>query len=373
MSVAHATRGSGALTAAELRVAGLDPVALERWRELAEAAADPNPFFEPDFVVPASELLPAGPDRLLVVADSRRWLGCIPLARARVRHLTRVAAAGEVDYGFLDTPLLAADAPPQAGDLLVNAIADRAGAPLTFQRLATTGPFYEALERGVERGTLCEVEREDFERALLRRGDDDPTAHLGSHHRRELRRMGRRLAEELGGQLACEDRAGDPRAIESFLEIERAGWKGREGTAMASDERSAEFMRRVCAGFHARGRLEVLTLGAAGRHAAVKVNLLAPGCSFAFKIAFDERCASYSPGIQLEVENAVRFAAGDLDWMDSCAIPGNSMINRLWRHRRRLCTGVYASPRMRAARASLGLTRGLRTAKRRALARRQRG
>ena len=44
-----------------------------------------------------------------------------------------------------------------------------------------------------------------------------------------------------------------------------------------------------------------------------------------------------------------------INWMDSCAQPGNAYINRLWPDRRRLSTRAYfgSGPAARALRASV--------------------
>jgi CelD/BcsL family acetyltransferase involved in cellulose biosynthesis len=349
----------------ELRIAELDSEQVGLWRQLAERAAEPNPFAEPDFLIPACEHLAGGPDRLLVVADPDGWRACVSLAPTRVRALTRADEVGVRQFGFLSTPLTSEREPQAAAALLVEALAERAD-PLLLERLAASGPFYEALEGASRRGAVRVAERQDFERALLTRDGDRWDEHLGKHHLREFRRLGRRLAEQLGDELVCEDRAGDPAALERFLELERSGWKGRGGTAFASDPSHAEFFRRTCERFHAGGRLQLLELGAGGRTAAMKCNLLAGEGSFAFKIAYDEGLSRWSPGIQLEIRNIELFQASAQRWMDSCATPDNAMINRLWPQRRPLCTVLLAGSglRGRAAGASLRLTRGLRAVKR---------
>ena len=69
----------------------------------------------------------------------------------------------------------------------------------------------------------------------------------------------------------------------------------------------------------------MLALRLNGRRIACKCNFLAGPGSFAFKIAFDEAYARYSPGKLLEVEN-IRLAheRPGLEWMDSCADPFNT-------------------------------------------------
>lgn len=86
---------------------------------------------------------------------------------------------------------------------------------------------------------------------------------------------------------------------------------------------------------YTRNRLQMFGLFLNGEPLAMKVNFLSDPGSFAFKIAYDERYAKYSPGVQLELENLRRLhESPDVEWMDSCAVPKHFMINRLWKERR---------------------------------------
>ena len=337
--------------ARELSIAALEADEVSAWRELASKAVDPNPFFEPDFLLPANRHVSSAPDRLLVVGDGERWTACLPLTQTRWHKVLSLPHAGDPTYGFLATPLIARDAAEQAAARLVEAMRRRA--PLVFQRLGVGGPFEAALAEAIEAGTLSAIEQHRYERALLLRSEEDRLAHLAPHHRRDLKRMARRLAEDVGGALSTRDRAGDPAAVETFLELELRGWKGRARTALASDPGHAEFFRELCASFARAGRLQLLELGTADRPVAMKCNLRAADGLFSFKIAFDEDYARWSPGMQLEVENMYEFDRTEAAWMDSCADPDNTMINRLWPGRRQLSTAVLGAGGLRPREAAV--------------------
>ena len=88
----------------------------------------------------------------------------------------------------------------------------------------------------------------------------------------------------------------------------------------------------------------ILASRVAGRPVAMKCNFLAGRGSFAFKIAFDEDYAHFSPGMLLEIENIRRLhATADIGWMDSCAVPDHFMINRLWPDRRIIQTVLVST------------------------------
>jgi hypothetical protein len=88
----------------------------------------------------------------------------------------------------------------------------------------------------------------------------------------------------------------------------------------------------------------MLVLRLDGRAIASKCNFLAGDGAFSFKIAYDEGFARFSPGFLLEVETIRRLhARPELRWMDSCAVPGHPMADRLWLDRRELENLVIAT------------------------------
>ena len=70
---------------------------------------------------------------------------------------------------------------------------------------------------------------------------------MRSHRRRELNRLGRRLAAELGGELSVTERAGDEACRRhASSSSRRPGWKGRQATAMGSGPAHEAFFRELC-------------------------------------------------------------------------------------------------------------------------------
>ncbi|CAN0483280.1 unnamed protein product, partial [Phaeothamnion confervicola] len=152
--------------------------------------------------------------------------------------------------------------------------------------------------------------------------------------------------------------------IEAFLGLEKSGWKGRSGTALAAQEREAQYFR-LMAGEAARlGRLEMLGLFLDGTPVALKCNFTGGRTQFSFKIAFDESYRPFSPGVLLELEHIEAFDCNDaLDHADSCAIPGHPMIGRLW-HGRRAIGHLLISTGSRRGTLALGAISALRALKR---------
>jgi CelD/BcsL family acetyltransferase involved in cellulose biosynthesis len=347
-------------------IAGVTKRDVAAWRDLAAASAEPNAFFEPEFVLPAvARLADAGGAELVAVEEADGWTACVPVRRTRWQGALPAAVALRTSYTYLSTPLV------RAGDTGTNVEAlDRAvrelSAVFVIERYRADGPIGAAIAQLATRGRRIEALTRTHERALLcRRESGDYHGWMSKKHERDLRRRRRKL-EELAGEAAVEDVSDDPEAAKAFLDLEASGWKGREQTALASVPGGAEFFIAMCDGFRSQGRLEMLTLRTGTRNLAMLCNLRSGEGSYSFKIAHDEEFAKQSPGIQLEMANAEFFHASGSAWMDSCAEPDNAMINRLWPDRREIRTSVLApaGPRGRILRAGLGAAEKLRERRR---------
>jgi len=350
----------------------LDPVSLDKaqlaaWQALADSAIEPNPFYEPAFVlaaIEAGEPSTRGLRLLVVVGDDGRWLACLPAVKARHARLLPVWQAWNGPYVFLTCPLLAGESPGRQVAALLGGVPGRVtGRAIEFGCLPDEGLAELAFNSGLQQLDWAPAWRRRFERAfLVRRPDADAyTASISSHHRREANRRRRRLADTVGAEPEIVAAGGSAEAVDAFLEVEASGWKGLAGTALASREEDAAFFRLMCERFDRLGRVEILLLRAGGRVLAAECVLLAGEGCFTFKIAFDEEFARFSPGIEVVLGQIGWFHDSGILWSDSCADPDNRMINRLWPDRRRLQSLVLVEPGRRGspARGLLRLAQGL--------------
>ncbi len=317
---------------------------------------EPNVFYEPWLFLPALRAYGAGRDVLLVAVESGgRLCGFFPLER---RRLLRGFPLGGLrpwrhDHCYLGTPLVRARDAGRCLDVFFRWLAsDRRGACLMeWDQVGGDGPFHETLHACLERRRLPSFVRGRWTRALLRVGSGNGDAFLretlSGRRRRVLARRLRRLGER--GRVAFEvlgPRDDVGAWTEAFLACEAGGWKGREGTALACRAADRDFFRAAIAGGFRRGRLLALTLKVGGRPVALCSNFLSGEGAFAFKTAFDEEFARYSPGVLLEVELMRRLCAlPGVRWMDSCTAADNEALNALWPERRAMADILTATGR----------------------------
>lgn len=318
----------------------LDPALAGSIDALARDAIEPNVFYESWMLGPALEHLDVPAPTLVSIHHRTAGLvGLFPLELARYQGLpVRCLRSWRHDYVFLATPLVARDHAHGALEALFDwAASGEAPAPvLKFESVRMDGPFAAALAAVLAARPGFASHATTWQRALL---DVAENAEAGvSHkHAKELHRQERRLKDL--GTLSYEVLAAEAAPsgwIERFLDIERHGWKGHEGTALASDPRVRTYFIDVATRAHREGRLQLLQLALDGTPIAMKCNFLAGQGAFAFKISYDEDYAKFSPGVLLELFNMRELAhnRSGVAWMDSCAKAQHPMINRLWRQQR---------------------------------------
>ncbi|HTM94808.1 MAG TPA: GNAT family N-acetyltransferase [Croceibacterium sp.] len=313
------------------------------WGALAARAAEPNPFFESWSLLPALRALdPTGEVELLIVEGNGMLAGLMPVRRERSYYGRRLPhVRGWIHANaFLGVPLVARGSETAFWQALLTWCDAQASGSL-FLHLAEIpldSPLNAALavelRRQHRQGAV--VMRED--RALLQSSlgaEEYYEASLSGKKRKELRRQHNRLAEE--GDLTFERRrdcAGIDQWIADFLALEADGWKGKAGSALASDRATAALFAETAAEAARLGRLERLTLTLDGKPIAMLANLIAVPGAFSYKTAFDERYARFSPGVLLQRENLALLDDGEVRWCDSCAASGHPMIDHIWRERR---------------------------------------
>ncbi len=368
-----------------------DITVLERyraaWQDLAHHTTEPNPFYEPWMLLPAWQAFgheepgtefalvwqrdprPKQPATLVgfVPLISRRRFGLLPLKLRRVwQHA----------FCYLCAPLVRRGVEQDVLESLLDWMQEQGQGLLKLRHLSAEGRLAQALiDTSHERGSAAFVV-ERYNRAMLRPAEsyDNYIANsMTQHARHELRRQQKRLSAmgHLETRVLCGDATVSTSShhdvnnwIDQFLTVEAAGWKGRECSALGSNPVSRAYFETICREAHARGRLFMLGLYLDGRPLAMKCNFLAGDGAFAFKIAFDEAYAKYSPGVLLEAENIrVVHDLQQIKWMDSCALPGHPMINRMWSERRTI-QKVLVSPGGGFNNAAVDLTAALFAARR---------
>jgi CelD/BcsL family acetyltransferase involved in cellulose biosynthesis len=301
------------------------------WEALARDACEPNPFYEHWMLLPALRAFGGQDVRVVLVWRGEQLAALFPFRRlARYKGLPASALTSWLHaHCLLGTPLVRADAVHECLDAL---FAWRDASLIEFCYLPAGEPFHRALAAALAARGLSLIVNRAWSRGLLRKN----RATISGQLRRQFAKKERRLAERgrfAHVTLGPHDDIG--RWIEDFLRLEAGGWKGREGSAMACTEVNRRYATEIFTAAFRRGRLLMCGLDFDGRPIGRRSSFIAGAGSYAFKTAYDESLAEFSPGVMLELANIRQLdAAPGIEWMDSFTEDANLALDRMWPDKR---------------------------------------
>jgi CelD/BcsL family acetyltransferase involved in cellulose biosynthesis len=313
-----------------------------QWRALAQRAIEPNGYYLPawELAVSATARDRVGASALPVCGgSSTRLVGLMPVVS--LWHALKIPLPALVSahpYGTLCSPLIDRDASVETATRLLQRAREAGAHALILRDVALDGAAMASLKQALGRAGLKPRVLGSYVRASLDATQDGGgLLHeaLGAKKLKELRRQRHRLAEH--GEISF-DVARKPDeielALETFLQLEASGWKGKRGTALIQDAGDATFIRRAVPALAETAQCEIVTLRAGATPVAAGIVLRHQDRAFFFKLGIDESFAKYSPGVQLTLDLTRHLCADPaIASADSTASADHPMINPIWRGR----------------------------------------
>ena len=336
------------------------------WDDLFSRARTPHPHYARHVLDAhrAAALLPHDL-RFATVRQGGRLAALLPFVMRRdVSGLGGLVARPWLSPFVTASAPLVADGSDQA-DALAAELEEASGGrawrwPLLPTDIGTGVGLLAAMRaRGWEVGTVA-----SFERPVLDRRADHDAFLAGHPHRgrfKDLRRRTRRLGEEGIVSYAVATHGPALAAlVEAFLDLERAGWKGEAGTAMACRRDHAALARALFAASHGPVGVRADALNLDGRPIAVSLALVGEGTATLLKTAYDEAFRAHAPGLLLEAEIVLAcHETAFADRLDSATLAGSALEN-LYRDRATVAEVIALPP---GAGRGLSLERRLRLAR----------
>jgi CelD/BcsL family acetyltransferase involved in cellulose biosynthesis len=298
------------------------------WERLASRFA--TPLLSHDWFLAAAETL-HGNDRLAVCV--RRTGGTVsaiaPLVERRVLGMRSLEVIG---YHILQEPTgLLYDRPADLRGLIADVIGR--GLPLNIPRMSdpvlvaelsvVEGGTVEALIRTLATSPWIRIERpwKDYYETI--------SAKWRSAHRRAMKKAG------AAGPVTFEFHSPGPAEFDSlmklFVEVEGRSWKGRLGTALATNDPLRNFFERYGSMAAARGIARFALMRVGGTPVAGQFGVDHGGRHWLLKIGYDESYSDCSPGILLmyaALERAFNDALEGFEFLGS-----NESWIQVWNHR----------------------------------------
>ena len=319
----------------------------EDWSDLARRADAANVFMHPSLLSEAASAYPEREIGALAGFANGRLAGLWGFAHTGAHQsplpLT-VLASPPAPNAYLSTPVIDRGLLEPVFEAFLTFIASDADLPniVALDAMGTDTATFAALERVLAaRGGAMQV----FSRAQRPKlsADLDAKAYfeqaMSASSRKKLRQHRRRLGEKgvLASIVVTEPHAVG-RAFEDFLSLEAAGWKGRQGTALANNAADAQYTRAMIAALAAQGDAEVHSLTLDGRPVSMQMLLRAGRTAFTWKTCYDESLHDVSPGTLLFEDYTAHLLVDErVDAVDSCSFDDSGYMGS-WQERSEIAT-----------------------------------
>jgi CelD/BcsL family acetyltransferase involved in cellulose biosynthesis len=351
--VAAADRHSAMRIEVELRPLSELAAIAEDWRLLAARALEQNVFYDPGFALAAAPVMGADVRAGLIWSRAPRELvGFFPVRIDRCRYGIPFAllVGWTHPYAPLGTPLVDRDLAEPVIAAWLDHVTNDAALPnlMLMPMVAQTGAFAKTLADLLARRGCQATSFDRHQRALLLPGENRAgyfQRSLSGKRLRDMRRRERRLQER--GTLALEQaKDGETlaSALEDFLALEAAGWKGRAGTAASQNQGERDFIERAVTALGRDDKVLIHRLRAGGKVIAAAIALKSGDTAWGWKVSYDEAYAEYSPGV-LAVAGLTEALLADaaIAQADSCATAGDPMASTLWSERLTMADWLFAT------------------------------
>ena len=291
----------------------IEQLALE-WRRLCQDGSYSKPFFRPEWF--RAYVRAFAPDKqiwLVTLRDRGRLSAVLPLAYEQVAifglPVARLCGLANDHSPRFDLILGAGVSAEEAAAEIWKALRNFSGWDFLKAPNVPAGGAFEEILHAAEQEGYPTGRWESFctPSIALPEGGNPETAQLGgtdSKFRANLRRRKRKLTAQ-GNVLLRRVEKADPAELESFYRLEQAGWKGRQGSAIACKPSTRQFYDEVAREAGRFGYLSLYFLELDGRAVAGHFGLAHEGIYYCPKVGYDEQWHAYSPG-HLLVEAILR-------------------------------------------------------------------
>ena len=275
------------------------------WRRLCEESHCDEPFYRPEWIAAYIRAFARQAKVVVVTARVEEELKAVlPLIEERVRFygipVTRLRCAANVHSCRFDIVCARGCTGEAAVRAIWNFLAEQpgwdvlqlsdvpeGGALTIFAEAARLDGF--PVERIV---SMCSP----YLPLTGLNGATDPLELQSSTNFRSIVRRKKRQLKAEGDVLVRRVTKADPQVLQSFYDLERSGWKGKEGTAIGCSEQTRQFYDEIAQNGERFGYLSLFFLDFNGHPVAAQFGLTHAGRYFMPKLAFDENYRKYGPG-----------------------------------------------------------------------------
>ncbi|TWT63280.1 GNAT family N-acetyltransferase [Rubinisphaera italica] len=324
------------------------------WKQLEQESLSGNAFLSPEFVLSMADVRPAHNQPIILACRNQRQnrligLGVFDQVKATKALPLPHWISIHCPHSFRSGLLVAENSRTEFYQLLTNFLTQNQDELLgiEFRNLRLKSQWARELrdytaEHGGSFRLLPESESPAVDLQLL--PEEGLSALWSSSRRKSIRKNQNRLSKYGPIQFRLvEKRTEFEAALNHFLRLEEASWKGNLGTALQSSQNDLKFIRQLIQQAKKSDYLVISQLLTGEDVVATALNFRSGRELFAFKIAWNDQFEKCSPGILHEVALVDHIITRKLpyDRIDSCSSAG-SYLEKLWPDRVAIGSGMLS-------------------------------
>jgi CelD/BcsL family acetyltransferase involved in cellulose biosynthesis len=321
----------------------------EHWTALCKRTIEDNVYYMPQYALSLLNSVDSGFEvQFVTIWQGSEMIGLLPVIKNKrcFRGIRPIGQAWISPYTFNGMPLIDQTDPVGIAGAMIDCLGELGHGDWLLKDIYSKGPTAEAFRQALDGRNLAWSATRSYNRASMGKSISYKELfekQVPPKRRKDLRRNDRRL-RDLGTVTyeIHEKGEGLKKAVEAFLELEKGGWKGAKGTALACDKKSLQFAKEafVSEG-SAKTRVDLLLLD--GKPIAAGVIVFAGDTAFTIKGAYNEEYRNYSVGLLLELEVAKSFLDGNWAKRLDSATAGVHVIDFLWPDKCEVVDYVFAT------------------------------
>ena len=324
------------------------------WLDLARQAIEPNPFYEPDYLTALAKHVRVKEQHFLVLVWANNCLnelvGLFPITRKGLKNGFPVAVTCCSFDSFIGvcTPLISPCAPEEIWGCFFKAVKAHPKFPdiIYIPEFYINGATGQALKTHINAAKVIKHSIKEFERAIALPHTDYKTYSdaWSKKKARNIRSREKKLNKlgKLSFEIIDQSHPNFRDAFVAVLALEKAGWKGKKGTALASHKNTKNFAEFAFNSSIIAPCTHISLMRLDERIIAGQLNLISQKTAFFIKSAYDEERANFGPGIILYKWVLEQMLdQGAYVELDSCA-DANHHLEDIWLERKQVQEIVLA-------------------------------
>ena len=162
---------------------------------------------------------------------------------------------------------------------------------------------------------------------------------------RKIRLENKRIAKRFSAKTEAVYETSDTKEkfdwLDAYCHLEHSGWKKSVSGSILSEPNTYQYYLGLQRAAEPLGKIQFQGFFNQQGALAISFRIVSNKRAFELKTSYNEKYKELYPGVNLEIKNMQELESNDYEFVDSCTVSENYLINRLWPNQRQIYTSLY--------------------------------